>query len=127
MRLLRALVVGPDEVVRRQITNLLDDCGFESVEAADCITALQFASDDGIDLIVSDLSLSPAQSLQLLQIIQDGAFGRAPLPMIACADLAQAKALCGSRLLESERATLLTKPIELDAFVAALDEAFPAD
>jgi DNA-binding response OmpR family regulator len=45
---------------------------FECVEAEDAIGALQFACDDAIDLIVTEIDTPRLYGVQLLRVIQNG-------------------------------------------------------
>lgn len=122
---MRALIVSPDTVARQQVAHLLDECGFDSVEAADGISALHFASHDGIDLIVTDVRLSRIDGPQFLDIVTDGAFGASPPPVIMCATFLHEQAWV--RKLVMPAVTLLSRPFTPQAFAAALDAAFPVE
>ena len=87
MNLLRALLVSQDDAARRDVAQLLSDYSFDCVQAADGIDALQFASRDGVDLIVTDVRLPKMDGPQFLDIVTDGAFGAKPPPVIMCASL----------------------------------------
>lgn len=122
MKVLNALIVGPDEAARRYVAELLEPCGFDCVGAADGIGALYHASPDGIDLIVSDSRLSSHQHEVLLEFISRGAFGLNPPPHIVCHDAQQSRGSAAS-----EGVTRIAAPFTPRAFSQALDLAFPAD
>ena len=125
MKFLRALIVDPDDAVRRRAAVLLDEHGFDSVEAADGIAALRFASANGIDLIISDFRLPRLEGLSFLDIIKRGAFGQAPPPLIFCSALLQSEGWM--RKLADEGIPLLVRPFTPHAFELALAAAFAAD
>lgn len=125
MNLLRALIVDPDDAVRCSLSGLLDDHGFESVEAADGIAALQFGSSDAIDLIVFDFRRPERDGLPFLDIIKRGAFGWMPPPLIYCSIPLREEAW--KRKLAEEGIPLLIRPFTSHAFELALGAAFPAD
>ncbi|MDP3493642.1 MAG: response regulator [Hyphomonadaceae bacterium] len=122
---MRALIVDADSDARLQVSKLLDECGFDSVGAADGVDALRSMSDFAIDLIVAEISLPRLDVVQLIHIIRNGAFGPTPPPMI----------ICSARLHEASWAihpalqglTLLAKPVTPRAFATALDAALPVE
>lgn len=117
MKLLRALIVDPEDQVRRRTAELLGDHGFDSIEAADGISALQFASPDGIDLIISDFGLPWLEGLPFLDIIKRGAFGWAPPPLIFCSAMLQGEVRI--RKLAEDGIPLLVRPFTPHAFELA--------
>ena len=125
MKMLRALVVGPDRSGRREVVRRLDECQFECVEAEDCIAALRFAGDDSIDLIVTEVETSRLSDLPLLQIVQNGGFGKSPPPVIVCSALWHDAPWSPNR--GGLEVTLLGRPFTPRAFADALDAAFPVE
>jgi DNA-binding response OmpR family regulator len=104
---------------------MLDEHGFDSIEAADEISALQFVSPDGIDLIISDFGPPRLEGQLFLDIIKRGAFGQAPPPLIFCSALLQSEGWM--RKLADEGIPLLVRPFTPHAFELALAAAFAAD
>lgn len=125
MNVLRALIIDPDDAVRRRLTDLLDDHGFDSVEATDGIAALQFESSGGIDLIVFDFRHPGVEGPPFLDIIRCGAFGPMPPPLIFCSPRLQEEAWI--RKLADEGIPLLIRPFTSRAFELVLGAAFPVD
>jgi CheY-like chemotaxis protein len=80
----RALIVDDDAAVRVRIRAVLQSCGFDCVEATDGIDAMRFASESGIDLVVTDIAMPRMDGLDLLAIIGKGAFGANQPPAIVC-------------------------------------------
>lgn len=122
--LLRALVVDGKADVRRGLISLLGQCGFESIEACDGIEAIQFASETGIDLIVTDLLMPRMDGFELMGLVRRGVFGEAPPPVIACSSTQDLEA---TRYQPEYRhfAASFARPLDLARVVAALSKAFP--
>ena len=120
----RALIVDDDPTVRVRIGVILQSCGFDCVEATDGIDAMRFASEGGIDLIVTDIAMPRMDGLDFLAIISKGAFGANPPPAIVC-----------SAHLDEDRyrhrpeldlaAVKLSKPFTTDDLIKAVAAAFP--
>lgn len=124
MKLLRALIVDPDQAARSAMMKLLDVRSFDTVEAIDIIGALAFALDGAIDLIIADIDLDELDGLQLLRIIRKGSFGKSPPPVIVCSALLNEEGWTRHPALKG--VTHLPKPFTPAAFTAALDQAMPA-
>lgn len=124
MNLLRALIVAPDKSDRLAIARLLEKRNFECVEADDGLSALRFASFDGIDLIVAEARMPKMDGPQFLDIVVDGAFGPAP-PLIMCA--ANLHEQVWIKKLALPGVTLLARPLTPLAFSEALNAAFPVE
>ena len=124
MKLLRALIVGPDGSVRSVMSKLLDRRAFDTVEAVDIVGALGFALDGSIDLIIADIDLDELDGLQLLRIIRNGSFGKSPPPVIVCSAILNEQIWTMHPALKG--VTRLPKPFTSAAFTAALDQALPA-
>ena len=89
------------------MAQLLDTFGFDSVDAHDGVSAMHFASDDGIDLIVADVRLPKLDGPMLLDITIEGAFGARPPPL--------------------PNVWLVSRPFTQETFALAIDRAFPTD
>jgi len=57
LELLRALIVDPDQLTRREIARFLIGHRFDRVHAEHGVEALQVASEPAVDLIVADIDL----------------------------------------------------------------------
>lgn len=125
MKLLRALVVDPDQVGRGEVAHRLRECQFDCVEAEDGIAALRFADEDSIDLIVIEIETPRLNGVQLMQIIRNGGFGKSPPPVIVCAALLNDAAWSAHQAWLD--ATRLPRPFTPRGFATALDAAFPAE
>ena len=112
MKMLRALVVGSDRSGRREVVGRLDECQFECVEAEDC-------------MIVTEVETSRLSDLPLLQIVQNGGFGKSPPPVIVCSALWHDAPWSPNR--GGLEVTLLGRPFTPRAFADALDAAFPVE
>lgn len=125
MKLMRALIVDPDQRTRHEMPLFLRSSSLDSVEAMDSIAALGFAFENAIDLIIADIDLRGMDALQLLRIIRDGAFGPTPAPVIVCAATLNGEVW----FLHSARegVTQLAKPFTPIDFSAALNRAFPVE
>lgn len=123
LKLLRALIVGPDQHARREIAKRLSMHHFDSVEAEHGVGALQFSSDIAIDLIVADIDLRDLDAVHLLNIVKCGAFGQPPPPVIVCSARVDGETWTMHPALTG--ATCLPKSFSEDEFEAALRAAFP--
>ena len=125
MKLLRALVVGPDCAGRREVVSRPGECQFVCVEAEDRIAALRFAGDDPVDLIVTEIEPRSLGDLQLLRTVRNGGFGKSPPPVIV--GLALLHDASWSPDQNGVEVTLLPRPFTPRAFADALDAAFPVE
>ncbi len=125
MKLMRALIVDPDQAARHQIAALLDESGFDSVEAGDGRAALRFASDYAIDLIIMEIDLGELDALQFLRIVRIGGFGKPQPPTIVSSVRLHGEPWITHPALEG--LALLSRPFTPRAFATALDAAFPVE
>lgn len=84
MNALQALVVTSDISRRAFFRTALEACGIDCHEAHDGIDALKLASDYGIDLVVTALTMPRLDGLELLELTRRGVFGNNPPPIIIC-------------------------------------------
>jgi CheY-like chemotaxis protein len=121
---LRALIVEDAVATRSCLRVILESCGFECVEATDGIDALRFASETGIDLIVTDIVMPRLDGPDLLTLIAKGAFGANPPPTIICsAHLDDAR--YGQRPELALAVAKIAKPVRANQLVDAIVSAFP--
>ncbi len=66
----RLLIVEDDEVMRFTLRELLDQRGYEVVEAEDAETAIEIAQKESIDLVILDIRLPGMSGLKALPILQ---------------------------------------------------------
>jgi two-component system, NtrC family, nitrogen regulation response regulator NtrX len=111
------LVVEDDESIRRTITGLLADEGFEVLTATTVVQALSFVrSPDRFRVVVLDLVLEDGDADAVLESLH-GEQGRAPsVVMISAVPRA-------AELASAYGIPLVTKPFELDTLAAAIDVA----
>ena len=113
----RVLLVEDDEAVRTLTCRILEHAGYDVVEAVDGVDALTAlaAATPPVDIVVSDLAMPRMNGAALAREIGDR---RPGLPVIIVSGFADPR-------LEREIAglTLLAKPIEPAALIAAVAEA----
>ena len=80
----KVLVVDDSSVIRQQLSIALSQAGFEVMEACDGVDGLnQFAANDGIDLIVSDVNMPNMNGLEMVESIKKDPKGPAtPVVML---------------------------------------------
>lgn len=126
MNALRALVVAGEDNQRQFLRATLETCGIDCSEAHDGIDALKFASDYGIDLVVTAIHLPRLGGLELLDLTRRGVFGNNSPPVIVCIgpldndDFAQSQEI---RSCSGVLAASATREQVIDAVFAALGEA----
>lgn len=121
---MRALVVDDAHGMRHYLSTLLRTRGFDSVEACDGIEALKHTSDAGIDLIVTDIQMPRLNGIELIDLIQRGAFGTPAPPVIVCSGRLDVQDQPISLEL-SRCAAVIAKPFDADQFFEALTQVFP--
>lgn len=121
---LRALLVDHSEDMREHIAGILSALGFDCVEAGDGIDALKLASNYGIDLIVTDIDMPRLDGLELLSLVQRGAFGTKPPPVIVCAN-EKDEQIYRTRPELLLCAAQISKPPAIFELAAAVARAFP--
>lgn len=120
----RALIVENAAATRSYIRGILESCGFECVEAADGIDAVRFASENGIDLIVTDIVMPRMDGPDLLRLIAKGAFGANPPPTIICSAHLDDERY-GQRPELALAVARIAKPFRADQLIEAIAWAFP--
>ena len=125
MNLLRALVVHCDDDVGTRLTGMLALCGFDAIVAKDTLGALRLASEDGIDLIVTDIDDAKLGGLELLDLVGRGVFGAHPPPVIGC--VSQKDVAVSQRSSRVLCTAFLNLPLTMENLIAALDSALPVD
>lgn len=125
MNLLRALIVDPDKDVRRHFGKLLDEFGFDVVEAENGAAALKFACPYAIDLVVADIDLLAPEGHGLLDVKSNGAFGAMAPPMIVSFDWDRGEVWLSDPALAD--VVLLPRSFTTRALAAAIDAAFGAN
>ena len=81
---LTALVVEDDQKIRRVLRNVLEDDGFEVIEAADADTALSHVKSQELDLVTLDIQLGKDNGIDVLRRIR--AMSRVPVIMVTGID-----------------------------------------
>lgn len=125
MNLLRALIVHCDDDVSTRLTGMLAICGFDAIVAKDTLGALCLASEDGIDLIVTDIDDTQLGGLELLDLIGRGVFGTQPPPVIGCSS--RQDGAIGERSGRALCTAFLNLPLTMENLIVALDSALPVD
>lgn len=110
-------MVDDDRILRETLLELVSDCGYHGLEAADGRTGLQLFSHHTIHLVVSDVDMPDMSGFELLARLHQAEFNRPVILASARADevmelaAQQAGAYC-----------LFAKPIPVAAFCRTLTE-----
>lgn len=116
----RILLIDDDESVRASLGAVLRRHGHEVVEAADGPAGLQAYADDPADVVLLDIHMEEMDGIEVLIRLRETA---PTVPVIAVTGGGRtppAMLLDNARMLGATRT--LTKPIEMDALVAAVDD-----
>ncbi|MFJ4445085.1 PAS domain-containing protein [Pseudomonas sp. NPDC089422] len=113
------LVVDDEPTVRMFVSEVLGNCGYIVIEAADSLAGLQLLrSDTPIDLLVTDIGLPGG--IDGRQMADAGRSSRRGLPVLLMTGYAQPNIL-GNAQLEPNTA-VLTKPFALEALTISVNE-----
>ena len=108
------LVVDDEPSVRMFVSEMLDNCGYRVVEAADSLAGLQLlCSDTQIDLLVTDIGLPGG--IDGRQMADEGRRARPGLPILFMTGYAQPNVLDSVQL--EPCTAVLTKPFSLEALM----------
>jgi DNA-binding NarL/FixJ family response regulator len=109
MRSVRALIVEDVAAMRFYIRAILESCGFECVEATDSLDARKFASEGGIDLIVTNIAKPRRNGLDLLKLTPRERVALAQIIKGASTKEAARNLNISPRTVEFHRANILRK------------------
>jgi hypothetical protein len=85
MACMRALVIAKDSPTTQKLKQLLGQSSFDCVQAEDWIEAIRWSTDESLDLIVTELNSTLWKGDRVFELIERGAFGKTPPPMIVLA------------------------------------------
>jgi PAS domain S-box-containing protein len=112
------MVVEDDASVRLIVLEVLEELGYEAIEAVDARTAIPILeSDRRIDLLVSDVGLPGLNGRQLAEIARQA---RPDLAILFITGYAQHAAVRGGFLAEGME--MMTKPFAVDAIAGKIRE-----
>jgi two-component system response regulator HydG len=114
----RILIVDDEESTRSAIASFLKSEGFEVDTAEDGVVALAKVQEHAPDLLVTDLHMPNLDGLGLLRAIRKSDFA---VPVIVATSAQELSTAVDAMRAGAEN--YLTKPIELDALVIAIDRA----
>lgn len=114
----KVLVIEDDEYSRDALAHLLTAEGYEAQSASDGESGLACAHDSHPDVIVLDLNLPGIDGKEVIQMIRrDGPLKDVPI-LIVTGDEDRA----AQSAVELGADGYLTKPVEFDALIQALDD-----
>ncbi len=82
MSCMRALVIAKDSPTSQKLKRLLELNSFDCLQVADWIEAIRWSTDESLDLIVTELSSAGWKGDRVFELVERGAFGKTPPPMI---------------------------------------------
>lgn len=112
----RVLVVEDESPIRQMLAELLANAGYGVLQAGDGIEALQIIRDHRPDLIVLDLMLPRMSGWQFLERSRQD-LERDQVPVL----IVSATAGQGNQPMSPGVAAWLTKPVDLDRFLTAVE------
>ena len=78
----RALVIAKDSPTSQKLKQLLGQSSFDCLQADDWIEAIRWSTDESLDLIVTELNSTVWNGDRVFELVERGAFGKTPPPMI---------------------------------------------
>lgn len=114
----RILLVEDDSLLRHAFKLLLEDAGYQILEAGTAQDAIATANAEKPDLILLDLGLPDASGLDVARALRKGGMLETPILALTGRVGPQEKAEC----LEAGCTTYLTKPIEPRTLMKRLQE-----
>ena len=118
------LIVDDEPTVRLLVTEVLDDCGYHAIEAADGPTALKILqSNVAIDLLITDLGLPGGFSGR--QVAEIGREARPDLKVLFITGYADNAASGNGHIGAS--VPMLTKPFTVESLVDKVTRLLPGD
>jgi DNA-binding response OmpR family regulator len=112
----RVLVADDDSAVRRFLHRVLEDAGYEVVEASDGREAERYAVDPGIDLLVIDLVMPNQEGIETIRDLRSR---RPALPILAISGIGDVVTYLNvAKLLGAEEC--LAKPISPATLLSAV-------
>jgi hypothetical protein len=85
MACMRALVIAKDSPTTQKLKQLLGQSSFDCLQADDWIEAIRWSTDESLDLIVTELNSTVWSGDRVFELVERGAFGKTPPPMIVLA------------------------------------------
>ena len=82
---MRALVIAKDSPTTQKLKQLLGQSSFDCLQADDWIEAIRWSTDESLDLIVTELNSTVWNGDRVFELVERGAFGKTPPPMIVLA------------------------------------------
>ena len=112
----KVLVVDDESDVRKYLSVVLEQAGYEVLTASDGVEALDRARQQRPDLVILDLQMPVATGTDFYRkLIRDKVLGQVPIIVVS--------ALAGRHLAVREPAAVFDKPIDPDRFLEAVTKA----
>jgi CheY-like chemotaxis protein len=116
----KILVVDDEADVRAFLTAVLNKHGFETVTANDGHQALELIQSQSFDLVTLDLMMPNKTGTDFYRkVVKDKDLSQIPVIIVS--------GLPGRHLAVKEPAAVFDKPIDPDAFIAAVEKALGLD
>jgi len=113
----RILIVEDDDTLRGCIREILEDEGYEILDAADGRQALDLATSLDLDLIISDIEMPGLSGGDLLIVLQNLPSAR-DIPVIAITGLSDLR-----RATDTGFMAILRKPFDLEEMLEVVQQA----
>lgn len=114
----RILVVDDETEVRNVMVRMLSNAGYEVCTAGDGEEALRLLECESIDLIVTDLGMPKADGMTVLRTVRDKNL-EMPVLLVTGAPTTES----AIRAVRYRATEYLTKPLELETFIEAVQRA----
>ena len=114
----KVLVIDDEEGIRKVLTITLADAGYEVLAASDGEMGLRVCRADAPQIVVTDIRMPGMDGLEVLRRIKQEHPDREVIVITAFGEMEMAV-----RALQLDASDFITKPIENEALLVALDRA----
>jgi chemosensory pili system protein ChpA (sensor histidine kinase/response regulator) len=120
----KLVVVADDSIsIRKFVGRLLEKAGYRVKLTSDGLEALEFATQNGCHLVITDLEMPRMNGYELMGLLRHGATTR-NIPVLVVTSRAGAKHR--ERAVKEGAAGFLTKPVQEEQFLAAVAQMIAA-
>ena len=111
------LIVGDSKAVRRSISFVLEQNGYQAVEAAGGLEALALLGTTAVDCIISDVDMPDMNGIELVEAVRSGQ-ERSELPILVLTTESQSSGQDRSR--DAGVTGWIVKPFSTDRLLSAV-------